>query len=328
MANGQCLPRIKAQQTDAVFFNVQMHGTHLRLFRLSRLLDLRQGRRLSCDRDALVLLLDAQLTAKRIAARRTLEIAPDALILHIPLAGTLCLAAAFFANEHEVLLFDQRAFHVTDIIRLKRDASVKLRVGAILHEGGKALLGVELSEHERRQNTVVERTVMVERTVVRTHHFGRLRETQLLLTVRAEHLFHIDLHIRVGSEEGDRAHTAEITAVFEQRQNIRGAPGGDNAVARPALKAAHDLQKRHGVGQIIVRDARQIRDDGADPLAHLRLNKAGKPVNNIQFLIELDSAELDDLVDISVETLGIRAVPLQIQNNYIHVTRSRSLNQF
>ena len=185
------LPRLKRQQSHTVFLDCQTHIGDVCVFGAARLFDFRQRNGFAAHDNTLILLLHAQLTAEFVAALFALKRAAQTLVFHSPFAAALCFAAAFFAREMQMLLFDQRAVHVTDIRCFKRDASVKLRVLAVLNERAERILCVNALQHHSGQHAVVERAVVVERTVINGKQLCRFGKPKLLLAVLAKALFHV-----------------------------------------------------------------------------------------------------------------------------------------
>ena len=245
------------------------------------------------------------------AAGLALEFRPEALVLQLPAGLALALAAALGTGEAQVAALHQGALQVADIGGLKGDLPVKFPV-AHLDKGGQGPAVVDLAQDGQGHQAVVQGPVVVHAGEVQLQQLRRFGEAHLLPGAQAHALLGVALQVAVPGEEGHGLVAAEIPAILDEGEDVGGAPGEDDAVPGPLFEAADRLHEGEAVGEVLVGDAGEIRDQGVDVLAHLGLDKAGEPAFYPQVRAALYRAELDDLVDIPFDPPAVRRVPFQV----------------
>ncbi len=185
----------------------------LRLFRRNR-----QNRLF--DHKAVVLQLELHPPNEAVPAGSALEFGAVALVLQHPFPFAARPAAAEPAAEHKVGPADQRVGQVADDHRLKGELRIEVRAVGILHERPERFPVVQLPEALQGEHAVVQRAVMV-RIVLRDAEKLRGSGKPHLPGIGIIHpVFAVALQIDVFFQEWNPLVSAEIPAVFHQRQQV------------------------------------------------------------------------------------------------------------
>ena len=200
-------------------------------------------------------------------------------------------------DKEHLSVVDLGILHITDRVVLEGDLAIELFIHTLGAFGEKVFI-IQLLKAEIRELRVGKRPV--ERLLLKgdpdqfgaggkPEHLGAVMVVQRLLT--------IDLKVAVIRNKIMRFVAEIILAVLHQHQNIAQPPCQKYTLSRKLPELRHHMGE--GVmtfGQLLIGNVRQSGDMRIELLRDLRGDKLREGVDDIQFFVQLDGAELNDLI--------------------------------